>query len=253
VSKNPSEPALSLANISQGPELAASFREHGRVQIPDILNEQSANAIHDCLQNLQNWNLVFNKDGKHVDTDAADVANWPYEQQTQLEEIIHTQAIDGFQYFYSALPVYDIYHKKLMPGHFVNRLFEFLNSDEFLSLMRSVTCDDSIAFADAQATRYEQGHFLTRHDDDVVDKNRRAAFVLNLTRNWNPDWGGALQFFDADGNISCGFTPAFNVLNMFRVPASHSVGLVAPFARGNRYSITGWLRSGKDPMLGSHQ
>ena len=30
------------------------------------------------------------------------------------------------------------------------------------------------------------------------------------------------------------------------------VGLVAPFARGNRYSVTGWFRSGKDPMLDSH-
>jgi Rps23 Pro-64 3,4-dihydroxylase Tpa1-like proline 4-hydroxylase len=31
-------------------------------------------------------------------------------------------------------------------------------------------------------------------------------------------------------------------MNIFRVPQLHAVSYVAPFARADRYSITGWLR-----------
>ena len=98
------------------------------------------------------------------------------------------------------------------------------------------------------ATRFQPGHFLTRHNDNVEGKRRRIAYVLNLSRDWNPDWGGALQFFDKHDNVQCAYTPSFNTLNLLRVPSVHSVGIVAPFAASNRLSITGWLRSGRDPM-----
>ena len=239
---------IKLAGGLPESELAEAFDRDNRLQIPGILDEPSANAIYDSLAKFQHWNLVFNKSGEHVDTNASDVSAWPRSERKKLEEIVHSQAADSFQYLYETVPIYDIYHKTLLPGHFINRVFEFLNSDEFLRLMRIVTGDDSIAFADAQATCYKGGHFLTRHDDDVSEKSRRAAYVLNLSQDWNADWGGALQFFDAKGNIEYGYAPTFNALNLFRIPASHSVGLVAPFAKNSRYSITGWLRSGQDPM-----
>ncbi len=242
---------IKLAGGLPESDLAEAFDRDNRLQIPGILDEPSADAIYDSLANFRHWNLVFNKSGTHVDINAADVSAWPQGERDTLEEIIHSQAADNFQYYYETVPIYDVYHKALLPGHFINRIFEFLNSDEFLGLMRIVTGDNSIAFADAQATCYKRGHFLTRHDDDVSDKNRRAAYVLNLSRNWNPDWGGALQFFDANDNVECGYVPSFNTLNLFRIPASHSVGLVAPFAKSSRYSITGWLRSGQDPMRAS--
>ena len=114
--------------------------------------------------------------------------------------------------------------------------------------MRAVTGDDTIAFADAQATRFDPGHFLTCHDDKVGGKSRRVAYVLSLSPVWRPDWGGALQFFGVDGNIEQAYVPTYNAINLFRVPSDHSVSIVAPFAGASRYSITGWLRSGKDPM-----
>ena len=86
-----------------------------------------------------------------------------------------------------------------------------------------------------------------RHDDDVAGKNRRCAYVLSFCPGWRPDWGGALQFFGPDGNVEGAFTPAHNALSLFRVPMDHSVGVVAPYAGSDRYSITGWLRSGADP------
>lgn len=240
-------PALHLACDDRIEALAAEFRTHGRLQIRDALEPESAGAVYQSLVDQQEWNLVYRQAGKHVDSNASAVAAWPAEQRQKLEQIIHAQAAEGFQYYYANIPIYDLYHRRALAGHFFNRLFEFLNGEEFLGTIRAITGAEDIGFADAQATRFGPGHFLTCHDDAVEGKDRRVAYVLNLSPGWRRDWGGALQFFDADDNVEAGFTPTFNALCLFRIPADHSVGLVAPFALQPRYAITGWLRAGTDP------
>jgi Rps23 Pro-64 3,4-dihydroxylase Tpa1-like proline 4-hydroxylase len=225
------------------------FRERGRVHIPGILSEESAQQIYACLSSQKKWNLVFQTNNKHTDIDADSLSQLDDSQLANFHEIVFTQAQGGFQYLNKNIPIYDVYHKKLMPDHFFNRIFEFLNSEEFLDFCRVLTSAPEIGFADAQATCYSPGHFLNSHDDNVYGKDRVAAYVLNMTPNWDRNWGGALQFFDSDGHVEEAFMPKFNALNVFRVPKAHSVSYVAPFAGSSRYSITGWLRTGRDPQL----
>lgn len=115
-----------------------------------------------------------------------------------------------------------------------------------LSLLRSVTCAGEIDFADAQATAYGPGHFLTAHDDLVAGKNRHAAYVFGLTPRWSIDWGGLLLVHEG-GKEAAAIVPGFNMLSLFKVPQPHSVSMVAPFAANRRYSVTGWLRSANPP------
>jgi SM-20-related protein len=65
---------------------------------------------------------------------------------------------------------------------------------------------------------------------------------MNFTPAWKSDWGGLLQFIDEDGHVAEAYAPAFNALNILRVPQKHAVSYVTPFAGAGRYSITGWLR-----------
>lgn len=229
-------------------QLQADFSATGRVHIPNVLDTITAETIYNCLATQERWNLAYNHAGKHVDTDAQAVASWSQADQNKLSDLIHAQASSGFQYHYDAIPVYDIYHKQLLPGHLLNTVFEFLNSPAFINFIKSVTADETINFADAQATRFRRNHFLTQHDDNVAGKNRRVAYVLNLTRGWRPDWGGALQFFDGQGHVEQAYMPTYNALNLFSVPQAHSVAYVTPFANLPRLSITGWLRAGVDPL-----
>jgi len=242
------ELTLQIASSDKMAEYQTEFAKEGRLQIRDVLDPSSADRIYGCLSEQRQWNLVYRVNGKHVDSNADAVAKWPRGKRLKLHKLIHKEARNGFQYLYSTIPIYDIYHQKLLPGHFLNKLYEFLNGQEFLDFVRAITGDDSIEFADAQATRFEAGHFLSSHDDNVPGKNRRAAYVLNLSPLWNPDWGGALQFFDSRGNIEEAYTPTHNALNIFRVPTNHSVAMVSPFAGAARYSITGWFRAGSDPL-----
>ncbi len=224
-----------------------AFQRAGRVHIPGILAQSSAQELYNCLDEQPDWNLVFREDGKHREINANSVIGWNLEQQATFDKIVHASAIDDFQYLYQTVPIYDLYHRGQLEGHFFARLFEFLNGEKFLNFVREVVSRPDITFADAQATCYRSGHFLTEHDDDIQDKHRVAAFVLNMTPQWDVNWGGALQFTRGDGHIDEAYLPRFNALNIFAVPQLHSVTLVTPFAAKPRLSITGWLRSGLDP------
>lgn len=240
---------LNLAPRPDVEQLEARYRERGRVQIRDFLDRSSAEAIHRCLAAFSQWNLVYTVNGRHQAASEAAIRRWPAAKRRRLERAIYGAAVDQFQYFYASVPIYEIYHQELLPGHLLNSVFQLLNSEPLIERVRTITGDPSIGFADAQATRYDRGHFLTCHDDEVAGKDRRAAYVLNLTPLWRVEWGGGLEFVDPQGNVDASLAPAFNVLNLFRVPTSHFVGVVAPFAGASRLSVTGWFRAGVDPGL----
>jgi Rps23 Pro-64 3,4-dihydroxylase Tpa1-like proline 4-hydroxylase len=128
------------------------------------------------------------------------------------------------------------------PGHPIHLATEFINSPEFLELGRRVTGVSAVNKADAHATFYGPGDFLTRHLDEGEDKERRAAYVLGLTEGWQPDWGGLLLFLKDNQDVREGYLPRFNVLTIFDIKYLHTVTQVSSFAGGGRYSITGWFR-----------
>jgi Rps23 Pro-64 3,4-dihydroxylase Tpa1-like proline 4-hydroxylase len=172
----------------------------------------------------------------------ADPAQLPAPEREQLESGILRRAQHCFQYVYNSFPVLECNRDGILMDRYVMRVYEFLNSPGFIGFVREVTGIATIDYADAQATLYRPGHFLTRHDDAAEGKHRQVAYVLNFTPGWRAEWGGLLAFIGPDGHVSEAWAPAMNALNLFRVPALHAVTEVASFAGAGRYSITGWLR-----------
>ena len=126
-------------------------------------------------------------------------------------------------------------------GLLLHRLLEFLNCPDYLAFARALTGDARVRRMNAQATRYRGGHFLKLHDDFNAEEGRLYAYVINLTHEWKADWGGLLQFLDAEGRVIDTLMPRWNSLSIFRVPAPHVVSLVAPWAEGERLAVTGWM------------
>ena len=229
--------------------LKAAFAKTRRLHIPDILTIDSARRVHACLTGEVEWHLVFNEGDKVHTLYPEQVKALTDAQKNQIRQIVVGQARKGFQFLYNDYNIYDYYLNGKERGHFLARFHEFLNGDAFLSFIREITGFASVRFADSQATAYGPGHFLTQHHDEIAGKNRKLAYVFNFTPGWNMDWGGILQFLGNDGNVECGFVPAFNALNLFSVPQDHAVSYVAPYAPAIRYSITGWLRETDDSAL----
>ena len=222
--------------------LAGRFKADGKLHIPDFLEAGCAKSFFQSLRGRDDWALIVNQDDNSFDLDRKAQAALSDEQRQALDQAVYAGARYGFQYRYEAIRVPDAEKDRRKLDDPLARFASFLSSAPVVGFLRAVTSKKGIDFADAQATAYGPGHFLTAHDDEVAGKQRHAAYVFNLTPTWRVDWGGLLLFHGADGHVTRGFTPSFNALNIFAVPQPHSVSMVAPFAANRRYSVTGWLR-----------
>jgi Rps23 Pro-64 3,4-dihydroxylase Tpa1-like proline 4-hydroxylase len=242
----PRDPPVELASDLDADRIAAVYARVGRVHIAPILGTACAERTLQCLREETPWQLHLNDGDKPINLKGDAFEQLPEADRARFFATIHASAAQRFQYVFNSYPISDAYARKERLELYLMRVFEFLNSAPFLDFARRITRAPQIRYADAQATLYRQGHFLTKHDDQNEGKGRIAAYVLNLTPKWVADWGGILQFIDRDGHIAEGYAPVFNALNVFRVPQLHSVSYVAPFAAAGRFSITGWLRETSD-------
>ncbi|UTP39349.1 2OG-Fe(II) oxygenase [Phenylobacterium sp. LH3H17] len=224
--------------------LAPAFQAKGRLHIPDFFKGNGAKHVADALAGDVPWVRTMVVQGKGVE---APLAAWamPSPQRMQVEAHVIQTARSGFQYSYDAWRISDAIQAgrrvggKLEP---IEAVYDFVNGEEFLGFVRKLTADERPTNSDAHASRYGAGHFLNTHHDGNADSGRLYAYVLNLTPQWQTDWGGVLLFQDDARNVTEGFPPRFNALNIFRVPQHHSVSQVATFVNAYRYSITGWVR-----------
>jgi len=217
--------------------LADMFRARGRVHIPNVLTRASAERLYRCLAQETKWTLTLNN-GR----DFLDVENVTLEERNKLALSAWQRARNDFQYLFDNHRLSRAGEPYADQTHYLARIMEFLNSPALLGFVREITGLSDIAWTDAQATLYRPGDFLNVHDDTKGGRKRLAAYVLNMTPAWRPDWGGVLQFVSPSGNIEEGYVPTFNALNVFRVPKPHFVSHVAPYG-GYRYSVTGWFHA----------
>ena len=218
--------------------LATEFRDAGWVQVSNFLTESSANALLDLLDTQTPWGLAWQAGGtgpQYVSAGQLKEMS-PQQHADRRAKLLQTRSTSAaYNYAYRSYSLSEPTHR---------RVLDDLNGGAFIDLLRTLTGDDGIILVDGQATLFAPGNAIAVHTDEVADEGRRVAYVLNLTKGeWRPEWGGYLNFFDANGNIERGLRPRFNTLNIFSVPRWHSVAPVAPEAPIARYAVTGWGRS----------
>ncbi|MAK62540.1 MAG: 2OG-Fe(II) oxygenase [Ponticaulis sp.] len=223
------------------PSLTAEFARTGRLRIPGFLTDSAAERLHETIQALD-WHLVLNDRDRHIDLPVSELPKLGLDRIKAAVLQAQGRAASEFQYVYENYPVADAYQSGRLRVDGLRTVFEFMNSSAVLTALNTVT-DRPIDFCDMQVTKYGPGHVLTSHDDGVEGKNRQFAYVLGMTRDWSPVWGGQLQFLTDDGQVEQSFVPAFNTLSIFAVPCLHHVSQVASFAPRPRLSLTGWFRT----------
>lgn len=224
----------------------AALARDGRVQVDDWLAPDAAAAIAACLANEVSWTLAV-EDGSgarkldHPTYAAMDAAACTALYAAAAASARHPAKGDtGFRFAYDTYMMVEAYKAGRDPQLLLHRVLEALNAPPTLALLRALTGEPRIRRASAQASRYRPGQFLRQHTDHHSGEGRLYAYVINLSRDWQPDWGGLLQFIDG-GRVVDTFVPRYNTLSLFKVPAHHAVSLVAPWAPRDRLSVTGWL------------
>lgn len=235
--------------LSQSHDLGALSRDYAvknRLQIRDFFDESTAEEIHQRLLAM-NWWLTFNEGEKVNQLRPEQLAQLQQQEAMQIQQKVYQGAQAGYQFLYNYYPLFSAYFSPQVEDMPLFPVYEFINSPGFLDFIRKLTGLDDIRWADAHATLYRAGHFLKFHTDEKPTDKRRAAYVLNFTKDWGRDWGGLLQFWDKKYDVEQAYRPIFNGLNIFTVPADHSVSVVAPYCPGLRFSITGWMRADDPP------
>jgi hypothetical protein len=238
------DPLKLHAAIDAG-RLARDYAMRGWVQIAPFLDAADAERLRADIESRRAWTLALRAGSDRLlEFEAAGRAAMSAPQRQALDKLAAPGEGGSFHYLYERIKLVGAAgaaaaeEAETPLGAFAR----FLSSEAVLGLVRAVTGAAEAGFAQAQATRYAPGHFLTVHNDREDEGGRLAAYVFNLTPMWRPEWGGMLLFHDAAGDVEHGLVPRMNALNLFAVPKRHSVGLVAPFAPRPRHAVTGWFR-----------
>lgn len=217
------------------------FSETGRVQMQNVLQPDLAEKLHRCLAEEVNWQVALRDEAgvsKAETIDGVDDID-----SAAYRDLAHAAAVRArgcYGFLYESYMMVRAHMEGRDQDLLLHRVLEYMNSDAFLQFARTVAGVPGIRRVSAQATRFRAGMFLKNHTDYDAGEGRVVAYVFNLGKGWQADWGGLLQFLDGDDVIVDTFVPRFNSLSLFRVPTRHSVSPVAHWALQPRLGITGW-------------
>lgn len=232
------------------PELfAAEYAAYGLVQIPNVLPDDVAQSVFEMLRTQVKWRLVIPQPGEGPGAPDQIMYLGPEDMQAMGQQAVRQligeaeqRASRNYGFLYNVYPMIEAKAKGWDEGHPIHTLTDFVNSPEFLDFgARVIGYNGALAKAEAQATFYGRGNYLTRHIDEGFNQERRAAYTFGFSPHWEPDWGGLLAFIDDNMDIERAFIPRFNTLTFFDGRKIHSVTPVANFAAGPRLQVTGWL------------
>jgi Rps23 Pro-64 3,4-dihydroxylase Tpa1-like proline 4-hydroxylase len=226
--------------------LRDTFDRTGRVRIAPFLAPEDADRLLAHLRSREDWQLVVRTAQREFEFDSTARQALGRARLDAVTGLAAPAESGDFTYVYERIVASNSADGPFETETLLGRFAAFLTSPLVLELLRAVTGAAAADFLDAQATRYDAGHFLTIHHDKREGSRRLAAYVFGLTQSWRPEWGGLLLFHDPAGEVTHGLVPRMNAVNLFSVPQDHSVSLVAPSVPSPRYSVTGWLRQFAD-------
>jgi Rps23 Pro-64 3,4-dihydroxylase Tpa1-like proline 4-hydroxylase len=217
-------------------KLSDEFRQKKRILIRNLFKPDAADTLHQCLLNETPWVLRF-----HFQGNSSEFTREQFEQLTPQQRMQFANDSARFDFIHKRFAMDQAFQENKHHELFLHELYNYMAQEQFLDFVRQVTGNDEIKKRGAMATCFDPGNFLREHDDYQDGELRLCAYVLNMSRNWRPDWGGMLHFLNYDRDVIDTFVPWFNSMSLFAVPVPHMVSMVSPFAEGSRYSVTGWF------------
>ena len=209
------------------------FEKNKKVKIENLLITKVAEILFKHALTEKNWILSTGHDATKYEKRI----NKQFEKANaiQIKKIQDKFKNDHFSYIFLRSM------NNIKPSFLEYTLRKNMGSEEFIHYLNKITNLNLTKLNTLFLSKYKGGNFLSPHSDNG---NGKLAFVLNLTKNWKPQYGGILHFMnDTKTEIVESFTPLFNNFMLFEVPEGgipHFVSHVVPYVKQERYSITGW-------------
>jgi hypothetical protein len=224
--------------------LTADYKEQKQVVIDQFLVPETAESLYSFLTKEMpaDWWIANSRPHVSGQDEPHYIRNTPGNSQLILNA--HECAASAY-----AQGDFAFHFLRTMPNHYDEcdckecHFRSFLGSREMLDFISDITGRTYSEVRTIFASCYLPGSFLAPHDDG---NNGTLTFVLQLTKNWLPQWGGLLHFLEDDNfEIQKVLVPRFNSLLLFDLPEknnrNHFVSPVAAHVTVPRLSYTGWF------------
>jgi len=226
-------------------ELQKTFKEKGYVVIDNFLKEDVAEKLYQFF-------------AYDMPPEWWSVATYPAKGQSGVEYNRNLnenedsiQSARGYAETAFSENLFSYAFHRTLSDHFDDctcpecQLRSSIDSEEMYDIISKITDLKIISSNELFAACYVPGDFLSPHQDSP---NGIIGFVLQLTKNWRPEYGGLLYFLNDEGNVVENVeVPKFNSLTMFLLPEDkgklHYVSHVNPGTNEVRLSFTGWFRN----------
>jgi len=123
-------------------------------------------------------------------------------------------------------------------------IINIIKSRNFINAISRLTDIKLTKVTEIFVNRFNEGMFISPHND--LNKGR-IGFILNLTNNWMPEYGGIFNISvkKNDYFYTKQIIPTYNNLVLFYIPEPYGllnyISHVSPGVKEKRLSITGWF------------
>lgn len=219
-------------------KLSEDFSNKKKLIIKNFLEINFAETLSRNVYLEKNWSLATG-----IDSVKYEKPNIPQNDKinnVQIKNVNNAFSNGHFSY---------IFYRSMNAGRGQKmNFFEFslrqtLSSPEFIAKLNIITGLNLTKLTTLFLSKYKSGCFLSPHSDKG---NGKIAFVIHISKNWKPQYGGLLHFMNDDRTeITDTFVPSFNTLMIFEVPSEngipHFVSHIVPGLKNVRYAVTGWF------------
>ncbi|HAD97385.1 MAG TPA: hypothetical protein DCG19_08255 [Cryomorphaceae bacterium] len=226
-------------------KLRSRFAQKKIVAIPDFMSPERADHIYQALQSIpeEQW---FMSCFPIIESGEEKPRHLPLTPQNRLFIKYFRQiALNHYLAGQFAFRLLRSFLKSSQPAIKIEtQLHAHFSSERILSFVSNIIGQKLTGLYEAFLSNYEAGDFLTWHTDQP---NGTIGFVYYLTQNWDPAWGGQLEFkaLNAAG-LYYSHQPGYNELLLFSIgdleTIQHQVVKIADYASGNRLAYSGWFR-----------
>lgn len=234
------KPALKLNDALDAKALKKAFKNNERILIQNIMDEKAAEATHTSLRTDIKWDLFFLNGGQATVITDHELNTMTNRRIKEMYSSIYTYAREHYQTMSYTFGLEVAHENNILPDLYLHKVHDFLNSEDVLKMVGDIT-GEKLVKTDMVAHWHKHDHFRTSFSNFDGMGKRKIAFSLDLSKNWSPDWGGFLQYYDEEENIVEGYKPTFNSLTLHKDPQKTSISYVTAFALQPRLTISGWF------------
>lgn len=233
--------AIKINSKLKTENLKKDFQAKGRIQVADFLDTKDADTLHDLVAGCKLYKFKYNEGEKETWVDPGEIKNMPETKLQDMGNKIYNAAMNrDFQYNHYSVP---LTNEKLSAKEALapfKDVMAFLNGKDMKAFIKGLA-GEAYKDAIAEAIWHKTDSFQTTGDGSHKGENRVLGFSLDLSRDWDVDWGGNRLFRGKKGDVEDLYPSLFNSLTLFKVPQKQSLSLITGYSKGLRLSISGWL------------